>query len=288
MATRRVVGRRDQPKIIVYRDPSPNLKDGLVTHIADERGQFDHKKAVAQFHAYINVFFDHGWEDYRIRSSEDLPDAVFVEDTLVVFEPPNSDEIIVVLTNPGAPERQKEMKDVRDKMAWAQDIRGFKLTSIKAPGTLDGGDVLKDPQNCVVYCGIGGRTNAEGIRQLRAILRPYGYVVRAVPMTKALHLKSAATALPDGTVLLHRDLIDDVSVFPSYIEVPEKHGVAVVEVDDDTVVMSASAPKTAELIRSRAYKVITVDISEFERLEGCVTCLSVRFRRGERPEQFSP
>ncbi|KAE8211161.1 hypothetical protein CF327_g5061 [Tilletia walkeri] len=288
MTTRKVLGRQDQPKIIVYREPSPKLKDGLVTHIADERGQYDHERALSQWRAYLDVFFKHGWEDFVIEADKNLPDSVFVEDTMVVFEPPGSEEVLVVLTNPGAAERKKEIEGVRDMMTRVQDIRGFALRSIKAPGTLDGGDILKDPHNRVVYCGIGGRTNAEGIQQLRDILRPYGYVVKAVPMTKALHLKSAATALPDGTVLLHRDLIDDVTVFPSYIEVPEKHGVAVVEVDDHTVVMSANAPKTADMIRARAYKVITVDISEFERLEGCVTCLSVRFRRTDRPETFKP
>jgi len=119
----------------------------------------------------------------------------------------------------------------------------------------------------------------------RDILRPYGYVVKAIPMTKALHLKSAATALPDGTVLLYKSLIDDVTVFPSYLEVPEEHGVAVVALDDHSVIMPSAAPRTAEMIRQRGYNVVALDITELERLEGCVTCLSVRFRRQPKAVQ---
>jgi dimethylargininase len=99
-----------------------------------------------------------------------------------------------------------------------------------------------------------------------------------VPVTRALHLKSAVTALPDGTVIGHRDRVDDPAVFERYREVPEHEGVAVVVLDDRSVLMSAAAPQSTAIFESLGYRVVTVGISEFEKLEGCVTCLSVRVR----------
>ena len=126
--------------------------------------------------------------------------------------------------------------------------------------------------------GRGGRTNAEGIRQLRHILSPLGYTVVAVPITKVLHLKSAVTALPDGTVIGYPPVVDDPKIFDRFLAVPEEAGAHVVMLADDTVLMAASAPESAQLIESLGYRVIAVDIWEFEKLEGCVTCLSVRVR----------
>jgi dimethylargininase len=129
-----------------------------------------------------------------------------------------------------------------------------------------------------VYVGHTLRTNGEGIRQLRAILTPLGYSVVAVPTTKVLHLKSAVTALPDGTVIGYLPLVDDPAVFERFLPVPEPHGTAVVVLDAGTVLMSSAAPLSAALFENLGYTVITVSISEFEKLEGCVTCLSVRVR----------
>jgi dimethylargininase len=107
---------------------------------------------------------------------------------------------------------------------------------------------------------------------------PLGAVVVGVTETKVLHLKSAVTALPDGTVIGYDPLVDDTSPFPSYLSVPEEPGAHVVILDDHTVLMSAAAPRTRELLESRGTRVVAVDISEYEKLEGCVTCLSIRLR----------
>ena len=173
---------------------------------------------------------------------------------------------------PHAEERQPETAAAEHT---AREL-GLRLERIVAPGTLDGGDVLAVGDT--LYVGRGGRTNAEGIRQLRVIAARHGLGVVAVPVSKVLHLKSAVTALPDGTVIGHPDLVDDVSMFRSFLPMPEPEGGHVVVLDDHTVLMAASAPQSAELIRSLGYRVITVDISEFEKLEGCVTCLSVLVR----------
>ncbi|MGA8248759.1 MAG: N(G),N(G)-dimethylarginine dimethylaminohydrolase, partial [Nocardioides sp.] len=92
------------------------------------------------------------------------------------------------------------------------------------------------------------------------------------------HLKSAVTALPDGTVLGYPPLVDDPAVWPSFLAVPEESGAHVVLLGGDTVLMSTSAPHTRGLLEERGLDVVTTDIGEYEKLEGCVTCLSVRLR----------
>ena len=153
---------------------------------------------------------------------------------------------------------------------------GLTLHHIEPPGTLEGGDVLKVGDT--VYVGRRGRTNDDGIEQFERIVATYGLRVVAVDVTKALHLKSAVTALPDGTVVGHRPLVDDPEVFPRFLAVPEEPGSHVVLLDDRRLLMAADAPETAELFRRRGYEPVCVDISEFQKLEGCVTCLSVRIR----------
>ena len=125
----------------------------------------------------------------------------------------------------------------------------------------------------------GGRTNDEGIAQLASHLEPLGARVVTVPLTKVLHLKSAVTALPDGTVIGYEPVVDDPGVWRGrFLPVPEEPGAHVVLLDDDVLFMSSAAPQSAKLFEERGYRVVTVDISEFEKLEGCVTCLSVRLR----------
>jgi dimethylargininase len=178
---------------------------------------------------------------------------------------------LAVLTSPGAESRRAETDAVGDTLRGL----GIEVASIELPGTLDGGDVLKIGRT--VYVGQGGRTNGDGIRQLRSLLTPRGYAVVGVPVTKVLHLKSAVTALPDGTVVGYPDDVDHPEVFERFLPMPE-HGAAVVVLDAGTVLMAASVPASTALVESLGYRVITVDISEFEKLEGCVTCLSVRLR----------
>ncbi|WP_329957559.1 hypothetical protein [Nocardioides anomalus] len=99
-----------------------------------------------------------------------------------------------------------------------------------------------------------------------------------MPTSKVLHLKSAVTALPDGTVVGFDPLVDDPSLFRAYLSVPEEPGAHVVLLDGHTVLMSAAAPRTREVLEGRGLRVVAVDISEYEKLEGCVTCLSIRLR----------
>jgi dimethylargininase len=129
-----------------------------------------------------------------------------------------------------------------------------------------------------VYVGQSARSNAHGIRQLTEYLAPFGARVVPVPLTKALHLKSAVTALPDGTVIGYPPVVDDPSIFVEFVPVPEEPGAHVVLLGEGKLLMSSRAPVTASLMRERGYEPVLVDIGEFEKLEGCVTCLSVRLR----------
>ena len=251
-------------RIAIVRAPAENLADGQVTHI--KRKKIDTELADRQWDAYVTAFAQNGWDVLEVPIAEGMADSVFVEDAVALFGE------LAVVASPGSESRRGETPAVET----AVRELGLSVERIELPGTLDGGDVLK--VGSTVYVGRGGRTNAEGIRQLRVLLAPLGYSVVAVPTTKALHLKSAVTALPDGTVIGYGPVVDNPGIFDRYLDMPEEGGAHVVVLDVDTVLMAASAPKSAALIADLGYTVVTVDISEFEKLEGCVPCLSGRVR----------
>jgi dimethylargininase len=252
----------DRPYALV-RPPAESLADGIVTFI--ERHALDLDLAKRQWAGYIDALERNGWPTVMIDSDDSMPDCVFVEDAVVMFGD------LAVITNPRQSARNPEIVAVQRII----DVLGFESAAI-TEGTLDGGDVLKvGPQ---VYVGLSGTTNAAAVNQLERVLASRGYTVTAVPMTKALHLKSALTALPDGTIIGYEPVVDDPGLFPSFLAVPEEPGAHVVILDDDLLLMSSNAPRTAKLFTDRGYRVECVEISEYEKLEGCVTCLSVRVR----------
>jgi dimethylargininase len=251
-------------KKALVRQPSPRLAEGLVTFL--ERGSVDVDLAVRQWKGYVDALGKAGWETIEVDPIESCPDGVFIEDTMVVFRN------VAVIAHPGHPTRRAEV-DAAEKAVAAL---GYSINHIREPGTLDGGDILKVGRR--IYVGRGGRTNAEGVRQLRSFLEPLGARVTAVPLTKVLHLKSAVTALPDGTVIGYTPVVDDPSFFPHYIGMPEESGAHAVDLGAGRVLIAADCPKSAALIENLGYEVIAVDISEYQKLEGCVTCLSVRLR----------
>ena len=250
--------------VAIVRRPGPSLAAGLVTH--QERVPVDVELAQRQWRVYVDALVSAGWTVVEVESADDCPDAVFVEDALVVFDD------LAVVTRPGAASRRPETGGAE----WAARQIGLDVVHIVEPATLDGGDVMKIGRTA--YVGVGGRTNDAGVSQLADVLGPSGWTVVGVPVTKVLHLKSAVTALPDGTVVGHPDVVDDASVFPAFLPVPEPSGAHVVQIGDHHVLMAADAPRSAAIFRSMGYEVTEVDISEFEKLEGCVTCLSVRHR----------
>ena len=245
---------------VLVRRPSGRLAEGIVTYIG--RIPVDVTLAHAQHEAYAKALAANGWTVQEVPTADDCPDSAFVEDTVVVCED------LAVLTHPGAPARRAEVAAV------AQTVQalGLRTARIHGPGVLDGGDVLQVGNT--VYVGRGGRTDSEGIRQLRRLLAPLGRRVVAVPLGRVLHLKSAVTALPDGTFLVLPGLVPE-ELFPAVRSVQEVGGSHVVLLGGDRVLIAALAPRTAALLDDLGFTTVVVDISEFEKLEGCVTCLSV-------------
>jgi dimethylargininase len=247
--------------VALVRAPSPRLADGITTHIARE--PVDVELARRQHEAYRDALAAAGWNVVDVEPVDECPDSVFVEDALVV-----SDGRAVV-TRPGAPERRPETAGAEA----AARALGLDIVRIEAPGTLDGGDVLQVGDT--VYVGRGGRTNWSGIEQLTRLL-PDKTVV-PVALRGVLHLKSAVTALPDHTLLALPHHVS-LTALPPVLPVEEETGAHVVPLDDDRVLIAASAPHTAGLVHELGFTPVVVDISEYEKREGCVTCLNVLIR----------
>ncbi|MEU0567564.1 dimethylargininase [Nonomuraea sp. NPDC005983] len=241
--------------IALVRKPGPRIAEGIVTNI--RREPVDAALAADQHDAYVAALEANGWRPVHVEAADELPDAPFVEDTVVACAG------LAVLTRPGAPERRPEVGSVA---ALVREL-GVRSVRVTAPGTLDGGDVLQ--VGGTVYVGRSARTNDEGIGQLAALL-PERRVV-PVELRGVLHLKSAVTALPDGTLIGDPARVD----LPGLLEPVEEAGAHVVLLGGERILMAASAPQTAAMLETRGFIVTMVDISEFEKLEGCVTCLSV-------------
>jgi len=259
----------DDRSAILIRRPSPLLANGEVTHIG--RQPVDVDLAVRQWERYVDVFRERDWQVIELDPLDGHPDGVFVEDVVVMYE------TMAIITRPGAASRLAEIDGLGDRLA----ALGYDVATIDAPGTFDGGDVMK--VGATIYVGRGGRTNDAGIECFRSIVEPLGAKVIAVPTTKALHLKSAVTALPDGTIIGYEPVVDDPSVFDPFLAVPEEPGAHVVDLGQNCVLLTARTARTAAMLTARGYDVITTDIGEFEKLEGCVTCLSVRLRNHPVP-----
>jgi dimethylargininase len=248
--------------LALTRALSPRLAEGELTHL--ERSPIDLEAAHAQHAAYVRALAALGCEVRAVEAAPEYPDSVFIEDTAVVFDE------IAVIARPGAESRRGETTAVERAL---QPLRP--LAHIVAPGTLDGGDVLVVGKR--VFVGRTLRTNDEGIAQLRAALAPFGYTVEGVTVTGCLHLKSAATALDDRTVLVN----------PAWIAPDAFEGLARVEVDStepmganvvrvgDALLYGAAYPRTLARLVARGYAPVCVDASEVAKAEGAVTCCSL-------------
>lgn len=264
-------------RLALVRQPSPRVAQGLLTHI--EREPVDPVLARIQWEGYRDALRTNGWDTVLAPPADDCPDGVFIEDQVLVYGD------LAVLCRSGAPERRAEQAGLAEVLT---DV-GYRVARIQAPGTLDGGDVLKhDGRVWVGDAGAGGRSNASGVGQLADLLGPRGARVESVPLAGVLHLKSAVTALPDGRILAGPGLSAVTADWSGWgttsagttplLTVPEGSGAHVVLLGGDTLLLAASAPRTAAMLTGLGWRVISVDISEFEKLEGCVTCLSVRLR----------
>ncbi len=230
------------------------------------RSPIDITKARAQHHAYEQLLAKLGARVIPLPEDPELPDSMFVEDPAIVV-----DEVAVICPL-GTETRRKEAPFLA---AALEKYR--KLSYVKLPGTLEGGDVLRVGKK--VFVGITARSNPEGIRQLAVILSAYGYDVTAVSVTGCLHLKSAVTYLGRNTMLSNRAWFDSERIVGfDWIDVDatESHSANALVVGD-SVIFPASFPKTKARIEAKGFPVETLDISELQKAESGLTCSSLLF-----------
>ena len=222
--------------------------------------------ALKQHHAYEKLLEQLGARVISLPAEPDLPDSMFVEDPAVVL-----DELAVILPL-GTETRRREAASL------AQALKKFRnLEHITLPGTLEGGDVLRIGRK--LFVGLTKRSNAEGIRQLAAILAPCRYEVIVVPVTGCLHLKSAVTCLGRNTLLANRAWFD-TAPFAEYecIDVdPAEPYAANALALGGTIIFPASFPRTRVRIEAHGFHVIPLDISELQKAESGLTCSSLLF-----------
>lgn len=250
--------------IAMTRQVSPNMGQCELTYL--KRETIDIALARAQHAIYEKALAGLGCEIVSLPEEAGMPDAVFIEDTAVVLDE------AAVITRPGAESRRAET------LAVAQALEEYRdLIRIVAPGTVDGGDVLRIGKR--VYVGSSGRSNQAGIEQMAEALAPYGYRVGAVHVRGCLHLKSAVTQVGPDILLINRTWINAAD-FPGYqfVEVdPQEPDGANGLLVGDALIYSTAHPRTRDRLLAHGIHVVGVDVSEMEKAEGAVTCCSLIF-----------
>ena len=248
--------------IALTRPVPPSIAQCELTHL--QREPIDFANASRQHDEYENVLRSLGCKVTRLAGLPDHPDSVFIEDTALVLDE------CAIITRPGAESRRGEVAGIAEALG---PLR--RLYHIEAPGTLDGGDVLRVGRR--LYVGMSTRSSADGVRQLADAVARHGYTVSRVPMRDCLHLKTAVSTLPGNTLLLNPRWVDAESFHGApHIEVhPEESEAANVLVVGQTVVLPASATRTRQSLEKLGYATVTVDASELAKAEGGLTCCSL-------------
>jgi dimethylargininase len=244
---------------------SPSFASCELTYLT--RSPIDVRLASAQHAEYERALEACGWEVRRLPSDPGMPDAVFIEDTAVALDE------IAIITRPGAVSRLAEVDAV------AAALEGLRPVSpVAPPGTMDGGDVLVAGRS--IFIGCSTRTNLDAIEQVRQMVTPHGYRVTAVAVAGCLHLKSAATAVSDDTLLINPQWVPEELRRLHCIELhpDEPHAANVVRMDDRNLLAAAAYPRTREILQKRGFTVVSIDVSELAKAEGAVTCCSLLIR----------
>jgi dimethylargininase len=255
----------------ITRQVNPRLVACELTF--QERVAIDAAEAAEQHAAYENCLRCLGLRVISLPPLPDQPDGVFVEDPALVL-----DELAIV-TRMGAESRRGESASL------AEALTPFRpLTRLEEPATLEGGDVMR--MGRTLYVGLSRRTNEEGVRQLTRIAAPLGYRVVPVRVTGCLHLKTACCAVNADTVMMNRTAIDARAFRECHIldVPPEEPWAADVLAIGTTVLIPASFPHTARLLAASGFAVQPIDVSELQKAEAGVTCMSLIFD-GTRPGQ---
>lgn len=256
--------------IAITRPVSPTLAECELTHLARE--PIDVARAIEQHETYEATLRSFGAAVVRVPAAPELPDAVFVEDAALVLDE------VAVIARPGAASRQAETGPVAEVLA------GYRtLLRLEAPGTLDGGDVLRVGRT--LFVGLSSRTTRDGIDRLHALVSPLGYQVVPVELDGCLHLKSAVTQVADRMLLMNPRWVSR-SAFADLdrIEVaPAESGGANALRLSGAVVYPSHYPRTAQRLVAAGIRVVPVDCGELAKAEGGVTCCSLVFEKSPNP-----
>ncbi len=248
----------------VVRRPARSMVNGLSS---SNLGTPNYTIALAQHDAYIEALRNCGLDVTVLDPDEGYPDSTFVEDTAIVTPK------FGIITRPGATSRRGETQSVARVLSKFLD----RIWYVEAPGTADAGDVMMVRGH--LYVGLSRRTNVEGADQILQIIKPYGMSGSTIPLRDMLHLKSGAAYIENDNLVLGGELLGR----------PEFSEYAVIPVDDDesyaanclwlngTVLMASGYPKTKQALEAHGYQTIRLDMSEFRKLDGGLSCLSLRF-----------
>jgi dimethylargininase len=247
----------------IVRGVPETVSAGITTA---ELGNPDAERAREQHRSYVAALAECGLEVIMLEADERYPDSVFIEDTAVVTDR------CAIVTNPGAEERKGEVDEVEKPLEGLYgDVEG-----ITDPGTVDGGDVLQVGDR--FFVGLSKRTNVEGAEQLAAILKGYGFGVSFVGLRRFLHLKTGVACLGDDVLVVAGELVEkgefrgfDKIVVPA----EEEYGANCIRIND-RVIIAAGYEAAKRGISERGYEVIELEMSEFRKLDGGLSCLSLR------------
>ena len=251
----------------IVRPPSRTFADGLT---ASTLGAPDLDKALAQHATYCSALERCGLVLTHLPPNDAFPDSTFVEDPAIVTSK------LAILTNPGAPSRQGEVASIAAVLPRFFD----RIARIEAPGTVDGGDICQADDH--FFIGLSERTNEEGARQLTALLAQEGFTSDIVDIrgsSNVLHLKTGISYLGDGRIVAMREIADHPA-FRNYELItiaPEENYAANLLRINDFVIVAANFPKIAKTIADLGHTIVALDMSEFRKMDGSLSCLSLRF-----------
>jgi dimethylargininase len=248
----------------IVRLPGKSIKDGLTTSSLCKP---DYQKALEQHSKYIKTLRESGLEVKVLPENDLFPDSVFIEDVALCTP------VFAVITNPGAESRRGEIQGIREVLKEFYII----IEEISFPGTLEAGDVMMVDNH--YFIGISKRTNTEGADQLIKILEKHKMTGSKVYLEKMLHLKSGVSYLDNNNMLVCGEFINN-KVFERYnlIKIDEDESYAANSLwINGRVLVPEGFPQTRNKIERAGYESITLDVSEFRKVDGGLSCLSLRF-----------
>lgn len=254
-------------KNTIVRRPAKSMIDGITS--APELGKPDYALALKQHDSYIEALKKCGIEVTVLPALEEYPDSCFVEDVAVITRK------CAIITNPGAESRNGETAGIRETIG--RFFPAEKIEFITAPGTLEGGDVMMVGDH--FYVGRSARTNEEGIRQFVAILERHGLSGSEVPLEHVLHLKTGVNYIEDNNMLVSGEFIDkpEFAKFNKILVQEEEAYAANCIWINGKVIVPAGYPAVEKAVREAGYEVVVTDTSEYRKLDGGLSCLSLRF-----------